>query len=504
MKLNAKTKSLIVEIICLLYILLFIYAAVSKILDFQNFLVQLGKSPLLSVYAWWLSWSVPFLELIIVLMLLLQKYRTFGLFAALCLMSMFSAYIFIMLKFSSFVPCSCGGILEQLDWDSHLIFNLFFVLFATIAIELSVQNTRWMVMLKRILATVLLSTALVVLLYVSSESIMHNRNPFIRRYPQHPIMMTNTRDLKFNSYYIAGFYKDRIYLGNYTTPLELMSMDTALQNQQSIRISFDAQNILFKSVRILIRDGSFYLLDGSVPALFKGSLEDWKVNKQYNRFPHFDLAAPLDNNHILFRSSNGEKNTHLIGRFSDTEPLKILYNTQFLQKQIDGIFDTDGMLVYGEESAKAVYIYYYRNEYMVGDKNAEVVLRGNTIDTNSIAKVKVAYLKSRNERTMSTPPPTVNKHAALCGNLLFIHSNIKGKYEDNKLWDQSFAVDVYDVEKAKYVMSFVIYGIEKKKLRSFCVTPTHLYALIDDQLVVHEIRKILKKEFHFEQQKDSK
>ena len=51
MKLSAPIKNGIIEIICLLYILLFVYAAVSKLLDFENFQVQLGQSPLLSAFA---------------------------------------------------------------------------------------------------------------------------------------------------------------------------------------------------------------------------------------------------------------------------------------------------------------------------------------------------------------------------------------------------------------------------------------------------------------------
>ncbi len=134
MKLSATTKSIFLNSICLLYILLFVYAAVSKLLDFENFRVQLGQSPLLSAFAGWVSWGVPISELFISLLLILPRYRFIGLFAAFSLMTMFTAYIYIILNYSSFVPCSCGGVLQKMTWDQHLIFNGAFLILATLAI----------------------------------------------------------------------------------------------------------------------------------------------------------------------------------------------------------------------------------------------------------------------------------------------------------------------------------------------------------------------------------
>lgn len=143
MKLNDPLKKLFVEIVCLLYILLFVYAAVSKLLDFENFQVQIGQSPLLSAFAGWVAWGIPVLELIIVSLLVVPKSRLLGLIASFTLMVMFTVYIVIILNFSSFVPCSCGGILEKMGWMEHLVFNLAFVLLAVTAILIfTKQNSK--------------------------------------------------------------------------------------------------------------------------------------------------------------------------------------------------------------------------------------------------------------------------------------------------------------------------------------------------------------------------
>jgi len=121
-------KRITLEIICFLFILLFTYAAVTKLMDYQKFTVQIGQSPLLTNYAGVLAWAVPVVELIIAGMLALSRLRRIGLYAAFTLMVMFTAYIVAILQLDSGIPCSCGGVLEAMGWTEHLIFNSVFVL----------------------------------------------------------------------------------------------------------------------------------------------------------------------------------------------------------------------------------------------------------------------------------------------------------------------------------------------------------------------------------------
>ena len=129
-------KKILLEIICMLFVLLFVYAAVSKLLVFDEFKIQLGQSPVLTAYADWVAWTVPFIEIVFSLMLVIPKFRLLGLYASFTLMVMFTAYIIIILNFSDHVPCSCGGVLEQLGWTEHLIFNMAYVALAVIGILL--------------------------------------------------------------------------------------------------------------------------------------------------------------------------------------------------------------------------------------------------------------------------------------------------------------------------------------------------------------------------------
>lgn len=184
MDLNKKIKTIALKIICLLYVILFVYAASNKVLDFENFQVQLGQSPLLSVHASWISWVVILTELGIASLLLIPKLQPIGLYASLGLMTMFSAYIFIILHFSPFIPCSCGGILEKMSWNMHLIFNCIFIVLALFAIVLIKQSnnninasTTVSRPIKLTIGIIACSILIVFVLFLSSGNIIHHNNP---------------------------------------------------------------------------------------------------------------------------------------------------------------------------------------------------------------------------------------------------------------------------------------------------------------------------------------
>ena len=505
MLLNTKTrfKRYIVEIICLLYILLFVYAAVSKLLDFENFQVQLGQSPLLSIYAFWIAWLIPTIEVIITMLLLIPKFRNVGLWGSFSLMIMFSVYIFIVLHYSSFVPCSCGGILEKMSWDVHLFFNLSFVTLAMLAIlfnkqlkQRDVTCVKYAKTFTGLFGITVFSTATVVILFLSSENIMHNENPFIRRFPQHPAEFSNAIDLKYNSFYFAGFSNKRLYLGNYTTPAKIISLNENLSDRQVKNILFDPNDIPFKIVTTTVKDSFFYLSDGSVPIILRGDLKDWKITTELKGSPYFAKAIPLDSTSIALRSNNGKKLVNVLGVFNSGVVSEINYNNKLLQKQIDGIFDTDGILLYSEELHKIIYVYYYRNQFIVADKTGQLNYRGNTIDTTKHANIKVSTLKNGTQYAMSSPSYAINAHAAVWQNLLYVHSTAKGRYENNTLREKSFIIDVYDLNKNSYLMSFPIYHTSSNKLDSLLVTATHLYAIIGNDLVVYELRNTLKMKYN--------
>lgn len=129
------------EIISSLLIILFIYTALSKLSNYNTFTVQLSKSPFITSYAKSIAWSIPAVEILISVLLVLKKTRLIGLYASFFIMSLFTAYLIIMLNFSYHIPCSCGGVLQNLSWNDHIAFNVFFIVIAGAGVLLKTNET---------------------------------------------------------------------------------------------------------------------------------------------------------------------------------------------------------------------------------------------------------------------------------------------------------------------------------------------------------------------------
>lgn len=118
----------LIDIICALLIFLFIYTGISKLLDYHTFRRQLSQSPFITFYAPLLAWALPLGEIIIAGLLSFNRSRLTGLYLSFFLLCLFTFYLAAMLQLSYYIPCSCGGVLQALSWQAHIILNVVFIL----------------------------------------------------------------------------------------------------------------------------------------------------------------------------------------------------------------------------------------------------------------------------------------------------------------------------------------------------------------------------------------
>jgi hypothetical protein len=130
---KAKTISLLTEITAALFVLLFLYTALDKLKNHAFFVGQLRHNPLLVSLAGFLSWAVPFTELVIVALLIIPSRRRLALLLSGVLMLIFTTYVAYMLFSGSELPCTCGGIISDLTWKQHLFVNTLFTIAAFIS-----------------------------------------------------------------------------------------------------------------------------------------------------------------------------------------------------------------------------------------------------------------------------------------------------------------------------------------------------------------------------------
>lgn len=491
MNLKIDIKRLAIEAICLLYMSLLVYAAASKWLEFESFQAQLGQSPVLSSYTGILSYAVIAVEVLIALLLALPATRLSGLYAAFELMVFFTLYIIIILNFSDTIPCSCGGVLENLGWKEHLAFNVFFVLLALAAILLISRNHKKTML--RIALLTLSASAVLALLYWRSEKIMHQENPFIRRFTPGSSQKTAEATLHNTSLYFAGSDPDAVYLADQRAPLHIFKYDLALKTKKHYQIELDNTDFRFRSVQVKIVPPYFFVMDGTVPVIYRGKTSDWKAKVlMKDSGAYFSKAVIIDSSKVAFRTQQKQSAENILGLFSFENGLQSRLYAGLLKKQIDGLFDTDGMMHFDTQGSTLVYLYYYRNQFIVTDSRLQLKYRGNTIDTTSTARIKPVYIKEKRQRKLSSADPPVNRLSTLNHHYLFIASSLLGRYEPREMWDSASIVDLYDISSKSYVSSIYVYDEGSSKMKDMISVGNNLYVLAGKKLQRYELYKELR------------
>lgn len=209
-------------VVCFFFILLFCYAAISKMMDFETFQVQITQSPLLNIISGLVSYGILAVELIVCGLLIFERSRILGLYASFTLMVLFTFYIYIILHYSEFVPCSCGGILEKMDWNTHLVFNIVCVIIAGTALILKTKISGHRIIKPTILLSLIsiVCGISLVLLYQRSEYMLIKENNFTRRLLKHPFDLEKSITLNLiriilrvpaEIQFIWGTIKHRLY-----------------------------------------------------------------------------------------------------------------------------------------------------------------------------------------------------------------------------------------------------------------------------------------------------
>lgn len=129
-------KSILIEMIAILYMSMFLYTAFSKWSDYTMTREQMALMPALEPVAHIIVWLLPATEIVITLLIFFPQTRKKGLYAATILMILFTLYIIYMMLFFPHLPCSCGGFLTELSWPGHLIFNSTFIVLGILAIRM--------------------------------------------------------------------------------------------------------------------------------------------------------------------------------------------------------------------------------------------------------------------------------------------------------------------------------------------------------------------------------
>ncbi len=329
----------------------------------------------------------------------------------------------------------------------------------------------------------------VTVLFLLSEEKMQRNNAFQRRYVPEAAVEIGHLTLDNPGYYIAGIDGAFIYLGHVSAPLYLTKVDTALTSTDKFQMEISDLDLPYQRVKTSVVPPYFYLGDGTVPVLFKGRVNNYKATKFSLGEAYFNQFVVADSSTVGIATVNTSLGSIVLGFIKKGQEGKniIEFNTSLLEKQQEGVFDTDGILLWNEKHQVFIYTYYYRNKYVLTDIKLQHQSTGKTIDTISHAILDIAHHSLKNQFKLGGRSVYVNRQSTTNGDYLYIHSDRLGRYEEAIVLDNSSIVDVYNINKQTYDFSFYVFHQSGKRLSDFKVFGDLLILLVDDVLWLYRL-----------------
>ena len=316
----------------------------------------------------------------------------------------------------------------------------------------------------------------IIILSSTTFSSNDRQNGFLRTFQTDTVFLRDKIDLKFSRYYLAGFTSDYIYLGNYQTPSHLLEIDHQLIDSNHYRLNYPKDiGFVWDYAKLTIDSPFIYMNEGVTGTNLQGDLTGLNMGVSMKNGLSFTEAVPISPSTVFIKSIDEDLNRNILAKNTKNSAF-LQKETDILEKQVDGIFCTDGRLSYDKKTAQLIYLYYYRNQFICMDTNLNISYRGHTIDTNNLAKINVATIGSEKSTTMSSPPLLVNDRSCTYNNLIYIQSALLADNQEPDEFYQNATIDTYSLEDGKYLYSFYIPINKGEKLQEF--------QIIDDTIIL--------------------
>jgi hypothetical protein len=316
------------------------------------------------------------------------------------------------------------------------------------------------------------------------------RQVFSRNFDNNIYLAKRTEiDLTVNSFYFAGASKNNIYLGNKTGPYHVVQVGLPKLDTLHFNVSIKDLELPqdYKRFTLAVDSPHFYLSHGVMPGIFKGTLSNREATPFLPiKFPYFIDAVPISPALIALKSYSTKDSSVEVATLT-TKPPYLEFKPTVLEKQIDGFFCVDGTLLRDKEQNRMVYVYGYRNEYIVTDTSFKSINRYHTIDTFSRAPILVSDVKSKNYSTISSPAQRNNLASSIADGKLFIRSPHLASNENKVSFQKGSPIDVYDINNGQYLYSFHLESLHGKSPTDFIVVNDFLLAIEDHYLTLYRI-----------------
>ncbi|HEY4287949.1 MAG TPA: hypothetical protein VGN00_12680 [Puia sp.] len=323
-------------------------------------------------------------------------------------------------------------------------------------------------------------------LFLLSRIPANKSNHFSRQLPPHVLIEKGGLSWQPNPWHLAGnddssfFLSHRQFL-NVVMRVGKNKLDTTVS---TIRLKNNMDQKFSSAALLLIDSGMFYLTDGKTGQIYRGNTVMWNAKLMDTNMPFFDKTVVLNEN--VYSRSIQPPHGFVLGERNTTTG-KQAYFSDLLERQVDGFFDKDGTLLKDSYHNYIIYLYRYRNQFLVMDTAMRLLYKGKTIDTVTHVRLKLGSTDQGKETKMATPPPTVNQSACTANGYLFINSALRADNEQVDLTKEASVIDVYDLKNGDYRFSFYISNSNNEKTQQFLISGNLLAVMYPHQLKIFQL-----------------
>lgn len=331
---------------------------------------------------------------------------------------------------------------------------------------------------------ILVGIILVIVLYILSDKPNTRRNGFTRKFQHISLKGYKTLDLLEPGFHIAGLDSPHIFFANLDSSYQVLDVQYENLNKRKINPTTTATRS-GKAFDIHVENSTIYMTQINSDIIQTNSLQNLNPYNYYLNNLFFTLALPVSKNSFILRGYDPSLKTNiLIKKTFSPASLKL---APVLEKQYDGFFCTEGLLLYNKQAARIFYLYAYRNQFICLDTNLNVLYKAKTIDTTSKAKIKLTEIKSTKSIVLASRPLVVNTKACSYGNTLYINSTLIADNEKKETFARSSVIDLYDAENGNYRSSFYVPDLGDIKMTDFYVKGNLIFILYGNVLKIFTI-----------------
>ncbi len=279
-------------------------------------------------------------------------------------------------------------------------------------------------------------------------------------------------------YYFAGKDENSIWLGNEKAPLELLTIAidkgfSVIGKTLPIRASFERGQLAYVNY-------PFYIfINGRKRLVQSGMLTSSQPIHTDTISLSFDVAGAAADSAFWLRVST-DKGFQL-GYYKLGHTLK---ETSALTTRGLSALSRDGILLYDERMHLSAYVYFYRNSFLLFDKEGKASKAVNTIDTVSFAQVDLGKPDMKGTRRKNTSTQSINYRADISNSYMYIYSRARTSAQADVNRD-SIVIDAYAVNENRYVYSFlVLKKFNNEVIQDLRIVYPYIFLLVKTKVII--------------------